>query len=259
MDKRLFMESIKTILITQARTGSTRLPAKVLLKVNGDELLKIHVERLNKCRLTDRVIVATTINEEDDVIVTLCKNWSVDTSRGSSDDVLDRFYQTAKEIQPEWVVRVTSDCPLLDPVVVDAVIAFAQINDVDYCSNTLIENFPNGQDVEVFKFSALEKAWKGATLKSEREHVTPYIRKNSKFNGGDLFTAVNFPCMYDFHDIRMTVDMAPDFELVKRLIVDLGTDKTWLSYTNHIINNHLQQINAHIKRNEGLLKSLKND
>lgn len=253
------MGSIKTILITQARTGSTRLPGKVLLTVNGNELLKIHLERLKKCRLTDRVIVATTINKEDEVIVSLCKKWGVHTSRGSSDDVLDRYYQTAKEIQPEWVVRVTSDCPLLDPVLVDAVIAFTQLNDVDYCSNTLIENFPNGQDVEVFKFSALEKAWSEAKLKSEREHVTPFIRKNSKFNEGNLFTAVNFPCMYNFHDIRMTVDMPADFELVKRLIIDLGTDKSWLNYTNHVINNHLQQINAHIKRNEGLIKSLKND
>jgi len=253
------MASIKTLLITQARTGSTRLPAKVLLKINDNELLKIHLERLKNCKLTDRIIVATTVNKEDEAIVSLCKEWGFRTSRGSVDDVLDRFYQTAKKIRPEWVVRLTSDCPLIDPAMVDAVIAFAQVNEVDYCSNTLIENFPNGQDVEVFKFSALEKAWKEAKLKSEREHVTPYIRKNSTYCGGNLFSAVNFPCMYNFHDIRMTVDMAPDFELIKKLVFDLGTDKSWLTYTNHIINNHLQQINANINRNEGLLKSLKND
>lgn len=253
------MASMKTLLITQARTGSTRLPAKVLLKINDNELLKIHLERLKQCKLTDRIMVATTINNEDEAIVSLCKKLGIRTSRGSVDDVLDRFYQTAKKIKPEWVIRLTSDCPLIDPVMVDAVIAFAQVNDVDYCSNTLIENFPNGQDVEVFKFSALEKAWKEAKLKSEREHVTPYIRKNSTYCGGILFSAVNFPCMYNFHDIRMTVDMSADFELIKKLVFDLGTDKSWLTYTNHIINNHLQQINANINRNEGLLKSLKND
>jgi len=253
------MESIKTLLITQARTGSTRLPGKVLLKVNDNELLKIHLERLKNCRLVDQIFVATTINKEDDIIVSLCEKWGFQSSRGSVDDVLDRFYQTAKKIKPEWVVRVTSDCPLIDPVLVDAVIAFAQVNDVDYCSNTLIENFPNGQDVEVFKLSALEKAWEAAKLKSEREHVTQYIRKNSNFNEGNLFSAVNFPCMYNFYNIRMTVDVSFDFELIQKLISDLGTDKPWLVYTNYIIDNHLHQINANIHRNEGLLKSIKND
>jgi len=253
------MASIKTLLITQARTGSTRLPGKVLLKVNDNELLKIHLERLKKSKLVDQIIVATTINKEDDVIISLCEKWGFRTSRGAVDDVLDRYYQTANKIKPEWVVRATSDCPLIDPGMVDAVVAFAQLNEVDYCSNTLIENFPNGQDVEVFKFSALKKAWKEAKLKSEREHVTPYIKKHSSHNDGTLFSAVNFPCQYNFHDIRMTVDLPVDFELMQKLILDLGIDQSWLTYTNHIIDNQLHQLTANIIRNEGLLKSLKND
>ncbi len=173
-----------------------------------DELLKIHLERLQECKLVDAIVVATTISESDDVIVSLCNKWNLRTSRGSVDDVLDRFYQAAKDDKPDWVVRVTSDCPLIDPVLIDAVIAFAQVSDVDYCSNTLIENFPDGQDVEVFKFSALEKAWEKAKLKSEREHVTPYIRTHSDFNNGTQFTALNFPCQDNFSAIRMTVDEA---------------------------------------------------
>ncbi len=253
------MESIKTLLITQARLGSTRLPGKVLLKINNEELLNIHLNRIEECRLVDKFIVATTTNEEDDAIVSLCHKRNVQSSRGSVEDVLDRFYQAAKDIKPEWVVRLTSDCPLIDPTLVDAVIAFAQVNEVDYCSNTLIENFPDGQDVEVFKYSALEQAWKEAKLKSEREHVTPYIRKNSNHNGGSLFSAINFPCIDNFSYIRMTVDEPLDLELIEKVILNLGTDQSWLTYTNYIINNQLNQINANIIRNEGMLKSLKND
>jgi spore coat polysaccharide biosynthesis protein SpsF (cytidylyltransferase family) len=253
------MESINTLLISQARTGSTRLPNKVLLKINGDELLKIHVDRVKDCKLVDKIMVATTVAPEDDVIISLCNQWDVSTSRGSVDDVLDRFYQAAKNINPKWVVRITSDCPLLDPALVDAVIALAQVNDVDYCSNILVENFPDGQDVEVFKFEALKKAWTEAKLKSEREHVTPFIRTNSSHNGGNLFSSINFPCAYDFSKIRMTVDELVDFELINKVVTNLGVKQNWLTYTNYIIENQLTSINADIIRNEGMLKSLKND
>ncbi|GAB2975252.1 glycosyltransferase family protein [Mucilaginibacter puniceus] len=253
------MELIKTLLLTQARTGSTRLPGKVLLKIGGDELLKIHVERLKRCKLVDKIIVATTVAPEDDVISIIGKKCNVETSRGSINDVLDRFYQASKNIAPEWVVRVTSDCPLIDPQLIDAVIALAQVNDVDYCANVLIEEFPDGQDVEVFKFSALKKAWKEAKLKSEREHVTPYIVDNTNFKGGKLFSAVNFPCFANFSSIRMTVDEPRDFELIQRVINDLGTGQNWITYTNHIIKNELYKINSDIIRNEGMLISLKND
>ena len=250
---------IKTILITQARIGSTRLPGKILKKVNGKSLLEIHLERLNKCLKVDEIIVATTVNSEDEIIYNNALKWGFTAFRGSELNVLDRFYQSIKNKKPDWVVRVTSDCPLLDPELVDAVVNFAQNNPYDYISNLMLEHFPDGQDVEVFKFSALKKAWENAKLKSELEHVTPYIRNNSDFNGGNLFTAINYPCNSDFSEIRMTVDEIRDLDLIKVLIKDLGTDKTWLEYTNHIIKNDLNKINNSIIRNEGLLKSLKND
>ena len=253
------MEVIKTILITQARTGSTRLPGKILLKVKGEELLKTHLNRLRSCKNVDKIIVATTTNIDDNILISLCEKWCFEYYRGLEDDVLDRFYNSVKEIKPKWIVRVTSDCPLLDPKIVDAVIACAQANDVDYCSNTLIENFPDGQDVEVFKFSALELAWKEAKLKSEREHVTPFITTNSNFSGGNLFNAINFPCGYDFSKIRMTVDEPKDFDLIQKLITNLGTKQSWLTYTEYIIKNNLNSINNNIIRNEGFLKSLNND
>lgn len=253
------MDKVNTILVTQARTGSTRLPGKVLLKINEQELLKIHLDRLNQCKLVDQIIVATTENTNDNQLNLKVKNWGFKTFRGSENDVLDRFYQAVKDLNPVWVVRVTSDCPLIDPKLVDAIIACAQINDIDYCSNTLIENFPDGQDVEVFKFSALELAWKEASLKSDREHVTPYIRKNASSNEGNLFSSLNFPCGADYSKIRMTVDEQKDFELMQKLIQDIGTEKSWLTYTQHIQAFNLNQLNEGIIRNEGFLKSLKND
>lgn len=249
--------AVKTILITQARTGSTRLPGKVLREINGKSLLQIHLERLKNCVNVSEIIVATTAKIEDDEIYDKAINLGLSAFRGSENDVLDRFYQSVKEKNPDFIVRVTSDCPLIDPKLIDEVIEFTIENDVDYCSNTLVENYPDGQDVAVFKFTALKVAWEKANLKSEREHVTPFIKKNSNFNGGKLFISKNYPCQYDFSRIRMTVDEISDFELISKIISDLGTSKSWLEYTNYIIRNKLN--NDDIIRNEGFLNSLKND
>ncbi len=249
------------MLITQARKGSTRLPGKVLKKVNGKELLRIHLDRLSTAKLVDKIVVATTIESADKEIYELVKNWGFPVFRGSENDVLDRFYQSVNQLEykPTWIVRVTSDCPLIDPELVDDVIKFAQKNELDYAANVLIGSFPDGQDVEVFKFSALKKAWEQAVLKSDKEHVTPFIRNNSDFNGGTLFKAKDFTCKKDFSKIRMTVDEAQDFVLIEKLINELGTDENWLTYSKYIIDNNLFEINGDIIRNEGYLKSLKND
>lgn len=253
------MELAKTVLITQARTGSSRLPGKVLKKVKGKTLLQIHLERLSKCRNISDIIVATTTSKGDEELYNLAKKLGFKSYRGSEEDVLDRFYRAAKPLQPNWIVRVTSDCPLLDPKLVDDVIEFAKSKKVDYVSNVIEGRYPDGQDIEVFTFSALEKAWNNARKHSEREHVTPYIRNNSNAMGGNLFTAVNFPPDRDYSHIRMTVDEPEDFELIKRIIHELGTELTWKDYTNYIIENNLSSLNQHIQRNEGYLKSIKED
>ena len=250
---------VKTSLITQARSGSTRLPGKILKKINDESLLEIHLKRLNKCNNVSNIIVATTDKPEDKVIYDYAIDWGFNSFRGSESDVLDRFYQAVRKEKPDWIVRVTSDCPLIDPILVDKLINFAHDNNTDYCSNTLVEKYPDGQDIEVFKFSALEVAWENAILSSDREHVTPYIRNNSDFKGAIIFKALNYPCDSNYSMIRMTVDESRDFDLIKVLINDLGTDKTWLEYTNHIIKNDLSKINNSIIRNEGFLKSIKND
>ena len=250
---------LKTILVTQARTGSTRLPGKVLKEVNGKSLLQIHLDRLKECSKVSEIIVATTDNDADEIIYNYALKWGFEASRGSEDNVLDRFYQAVKDKKADWIVRVTSDCPLLDPQLVDEIITYAQNHNYDYVSNGLIEHFPDGQDVEVFKFSALKTAWENAKLRSELEHVTPFIINNSDIKGDQLFSAKNYSCVQDYSNIRMTVDEPIDFDVVEYLIQKLGTKKTWLEYTNYMIENNLTKMNDQIIRNEGLLKSLKKD
>ena len=252
---------MNAVLITQARKGSTRLPGKVLKKIQGMELLLIQLTRLKNSKRINKLLVATTNKARDHEIATLVKEWDFECFRGSENDVLDRYYQAILQLEfiPTWVVRITSDNPLIDPNLVDEVILFAQRENVDYVSNCLIEHYPDGQDIEVFKFSALKAAWEDAKIQSEREHVTPYIRNNSDVMGGKIFTAKNFPCEKDFSSIRMTVDEKQDFKLIKKLIGELGTDKSWREYTDYIIAHNLNKINSNIIRNEGYIKSLKND
>ena len=248
------MEQAKVVLITQARTGSTRLPGKVLMEINQEPLLIIHLNRIRKAKNVDKIIVATTDNVVDKIIREISEQNNFYCFAGSEDDVLDRFYQSVKDERPKWIVRVTSDCPLIDPNLIDAVISCALVNDVDYCSTGIIENFPDGQDVEVFKFNAMERAWKEASLLSEREHVTPYIR-NAK-NG---FTCLDFPCCDDYSKVRMTVDEKVDFDVIEQLIFALGKDGSWLDYTKYLLNTNISDLNAGVIRNEGYIKSLKKD
>lgn len=239
--------------------SSTRLPGKVLMEIDHEPILKIHLNRLIKCSKVEKLIVATTTCKEDDLLADTVEKWGFEVYRGSEKDVLDRFYQSLNEIEVDWVVRTTSDCPLIDPELVDKIIIFAQENDKDYASNTLIEHWPDGQDIEVFKFSALKRSWQEAKLHSEREHVTLYMKNYSDFNGRSLFAALNYDCEVNYSKIRMTIDEKADYELISILLRNLGSNKTWLDYTNYIIDYGLGDVNGMIRRNEGLLKSLKND
>jgi glutamate-1-semialdehyde 2,1-aminomutase len=251
---------MEIIAVTQARLGSTRLPNKIFKKVGGLTLLEVHVKRILASRLIDNLLVATTIAESDKAIVELSEKMGVLSFQGSESDVLDRFYQAVKGKQPDYVVRLTSDCPLIDPALIDTLIQHAVDNDLDYCSNTLDPKYPDGQDIEVFKFSALEKAWKAAKLRSEREHVTPYIKKNSTYNGGTIFKSANYEQEDDFSALRMTVDEQKDFDLIVKLTNQLGFDKDWKEYALYLENNPaIQKINEGIGRDEGYQASLDSD
>lgn len=248
---------MKVVAITQARCGSTRFPDKILKKINGQSLLEIHVKRILQSKKLDQLIIATTTNPNDAQIGAVAKDLGVQVTFGSEDDVLDRFYQAAKGQEIDYVVRLTSDCPLIDPQLLDEVIQLAIDNESDYASNVMPPVFPDGQDIEVFKFSALEQAWREAKLPSDREHVTPFIRNNSECNGGHLFKAHALGGAFNYEHIRMTVDEPVDLEVIKALIEAVGTDKDWLTYTNYLVDNPDIQANAHIIRNEGAITSSK--
>ena len=254
------MELIEILAITQARSGSTRLPNKILMNVAGETLLDIHIKRIKQSSKIEELLIATTIASEDVTIVNIAKENQLPFYQGSITNVLDRFYQAAKDFNPKWVVRLTSDCPLIDSKLIDKVIDYAIESDVDYCSNTLNPTFPDGMDIEVFKFSALEKAWNEAIFDSEKEHVTPYIHKNSSFNGNKLFTSTSYENDVDFGNVRLTVDEPSDFEVIKSVIENLGTDRGWEEYANYYLSNDtIKNINNTIARNEGYEQSLNQD
>ena len=245
--------SLKVIVITQARIGSTRLPSKVLKPIGNQTILSLHLNRLKKATLIDQIVVATTHEEGVDQIIEVAKECETSYYQGSTNDVLDRFYQAAKLYQADYVVRVTSDCPLIDPVLMDYVVSYTIKHQVDYCSNVLIEDFPDGQDIEVIKFSALEKAWIECKDEFEREHVTGYIIENCSFNQKNMFTSINYDCPKMWNHIRMTVDHEEDLQAIRTLVNKLGVYNDWKTYTKYIINHPNEFKNQKIIRNQGYI------
>jgi len=202
-------------IIVQARMTSTRLPGKVLMSVMGKPLLEYEIERLQRVRRVDDIIIATTTNDTDQPIVDLAERSGIKVFRGSEEDVLSRYYGAAKENDLEAVVRITSDCPLIDPAVVDDVIsAYLENSETcDYVSNCLSRTFPRGMDTEVFSFELLKKVHFEARQPHEREHVTPYIYQNPQ-----RFRLRNLAFILDESRHRWTVDTPEDFELIRRIL-----------------------------------------
>lgn len=204
--------------IIQARMGSTRLPGKTMKIIDGkNPLLFFVIDQLKHCRFLDEIIVATTDLAEDDIIEKYVSDLKLNCFRGNAKDVLDRYYQCAKKFACEDIVRITADCPLIDPLIVDQVIQEYKSGHYDYTTNTLIRTFPYGTDVEVFSFDILKIAWMKAKSPSEREHVTPYIRNNKK-----LFRVRNITYKNNISDLRWTVDRIEDFNLVKTIISEIN-------------------------------------
>jgi spore coat polysaccharide biosynthesis protein SpsF (cytidylyltransferase family) len=249
------MEKIKTICIIQARMNSSRLPGKILLKANGRTLLENVFLRVSQAKKIDKVVIATTDNEEDDATEKLCKKIGADCFRGSENDVLDRYFKCILKYPGfKNVVRVTGDCPLIDPKVIDEVIALFIKTKSDYASNIEKETYPDGMDIEIFKRQALEEAAQKAVLSSEREHVTLYIRNNP------IFKKINLENGYDFSHIRLTVDRKADYEVIKFLIENSKVDAGFIEYISLLTKNpKIMLKNSKTVRNEGLIKSLRED
>ncbi len=210
---------MKTGVIIQARMGSTRLPGKVLKKVLDKTLLEYQIERVQRAKLIDEIIVATTTSDNDHPIVELCQALSIPYYRGSEDDVLSRYYETANEFSIDTIIRLTSDCPLIDPEILDQTIELFLTDQFDYTANIVNRKYPRGLDVEVFSKETLKKLFKTAQKKGHREHVTTYIFDHLEdFKIGSLESTQN-----NGH-LRWTVDTNEDFLLIERILTALYPD-----------------------------------
>ena len=236
--------------------GSSRLPGKVLMNSgNGMPLLYYVINQLRHCSKVKNLVIATTTNQEDDEIEKFADNNSVDVFRGKEKDVLDRYFQCAKKYSFSTIVRITADCPLIDPQIVDKVIEQFFSGNYDFATNTLTRTFPIGTDVEVFSFSALNNAWENAQLPSEREHVTPY------FHNKENFKIINVENDKNISNLRLTVDRIEDFELIKQILNNISINPIHLEDVLELFSRkpELIEINKHINHNEGFNKSLEED
>lgn len=239
--------------------GSRRLPKKVLTHIAGKPMLEWVIKRVSEAPEIQDIILATTRDEYDDELVDWATNIvGLECFRGSTMDVLDRYYHCADFYKAELIVRVTADDPLKDPKIISKGIKyFDVVKNLDYCSNTIIPSYPEGLDIEVFTFAALEHAWKMSKLLSEREHVTPFIWKNPK-----RFNIKNFSYHRNLSDWRWTVDKQEDVKFMQ-LILEKYKDKPLVDFEEIISylekNPWIRKINEGTVRNEGYLLSLREE
>ncbi len=235
--------------IIQARMGSSRLPAKVMKKIDGKSILEHIVNRVKQSKIIDDIIIATTTFDRDDIIADEAVRSGVNFFRGSEEDVLSRYYYSAKNNDIDVVVRITSDCPLIDPKVMDSIIKCYLGGEYDIVSNAGADlsnrTYPRGLDTEVFSFEILEKAFYNANQKYQREHVTPYIYENSDkiyYYKNDI----------DYSKYRLTLDTQEDWELITEIYKKLycGKHNFYLDEIVEVFNSYpeLQYINSHVEQ-----------
>jgi len=248
----------RVVAIIQARMGSTRLPGKTLADIGGKPLLARVIERVKASQAVAEIVVATTTDPQDRTIIRLAAQYGVRSYAGSSDDVLDRFYQAARQVGADVIVRVTADDPFKDPQVLDKIVEYFLIHpELDYASNTIEPTYPEGLDIEVFSFAALERAWREARLPSERKHVTVYLWKHP-----DRFKIVNIANDTDLSHLRWTLDYEQDLRFAREVYARLGHKEIFLM--NDILallkaEPDLIKINQGIERNEGYKATLQKD
>jgi spore coat polysaccharide biosynthesis protein SpsF len=237
--------------------GSTRRPGKVLADLAGRPMLYHVVKRSQQARGLDLVVVATSDREKDDAIEQYCNEIDVPCFRGSEDDVLDRYVKAARKFDADRIARLTADCPLLDPKIIDKVITTFDTAECDYVSNFLVPTYPDGLDNEICSREVLEQAWRDARLKTEREYVTVYIWKRP-----EVFRLLNVKHDKDLSHLRWTVDEPEDLELVREIYKHLGPEPNFgMEQILALLEEHpeLNEINARFTRNEGYQKSLMED
>ncbi len=238
--------------------SSTRFPGKVLQPILDVPMLGRQIERVKRSKRLDRLVVATSIEPLDDPLAQFCEQNAIAVFRGSLNDVLDRFYQAAAPHKPDHVVRLTGDCPLSDPEVIDQVIETHVAGGFDYTSNTIEPSYPDGLDVEVMRFACLEAAWREADLPSAREHVTPFLYRRP-----ERFRLRNCAITPNRADLRWTVDVPEDLEFVRKIFAQLyPVDPNFgLAQILELLENHptFNRDGNLPVRNEGLAKSVLQD
>jgi spore coat polysaccharide biosynthesis protein SpsF len=244
---------MKTVAIVQARMSSARLPGKVLLNLENKTVLWHVINRLKYSKMLDDIVIATSKDNSDNIIENWCKSNEVNCYRGSLNDVLNRYYGAAQMYKADTIVRITADCPLVDPEIVDEVIEGFLVGNFDLYG--LSGSFPDGLDCSVFTLKALKIANKNAKLNSEREHVCPYIENNLY-----LFKVGGLKKFKNLGHHRWTLDEQEDYELLSKIFSKLFS-KNKIFYTHEVLeflklNPELTKINRKIVRNEGYLKSL---
>jgi spore coat polysaccharide biosynthesis protein SpsF len=248
----------KITAIVQARMASTRLPGKIMKEVLGRPLLSYLIERLRCCRYIDHIILATTTSTSDDPVVIWAENSQLSIFRGSEHNVLDRFYQAASFFCADHIMRITADCPLIDPDLLDDLIVYYRENTFDYVSNCAHVTLPDGLDAEIFTFQALEYAHRHAIRPSCLEHVTPFIRNHPL-----IFTLGSWTYSRNLSHLRWTVDEIEDLLFVQQVIEHLYPVNKHFRFNDilSLLNRkpQLVNINSHIVRNQGFLSSLRAD
>jgi len=243
--------------IIQARMGSSRLPNKVLLKIDdANTVLDCVIKQLAHCIRIDKIVVATTTSNKDNKIEEHLRKIGIPCFRGSELDVLDRHYQCAKKFSFSTIVRIPSDKPLIDPEVVDNIIKKYHSVPYDYASNFMTPSYPSGTEVELLSFNTLETVWKKAKLPSEREHVTKYILSHQ-----NEFSILNIEYTRNLSQFRWAVDRMEDLELVKEIVSKIKKRPILMNEILKLLDTepHLMKINRNVDRAEGNIKSLKDD
>jgi len=237
---------MKIVAIVQARMGSSRLPGKALKDIHGRTMLARVVRRALRSALIDKLVVATTEKEADDAIVNECDSLGISCFRGSEDDVLDRYYHAARAFSADSIVRITSDCPLIDAEIVDRVVQAFLDDGPDYASNTIESTYPRGLDVEVFTFDALKKAWCEASADLQHVHVTPYIYQHP-----EQFRILSVSGDEDWSRYRWTVDTKEDLALIRDVYAKINRDDlfSWRDVLELFEREpNLAEVNRHIRQ-----------
>ena len=247
----------KVTCIIQARTRSERLPNKVLKEIENLPMICHIINRVKKAKNIDQIILATSNTDTDKILLDIAKKFKIIGFAGDEKDVLDRFYNAAIAYAANPIVRITGDCPLVDPILLDKMVEFYQANDYDYMSNTIERTFPDGLDIEIFSSEVLKISNKEAKWLSEREHVTPYILKNQ-----NDFRVYNYKNKQNLSNLRWCVDEEDDLIMIRKIFQEMRPNQFFSTDDALKIiskRSDISKINSGIRTNEGYEKSLKDD